>query len=160
MRTKHLRDSVSTLAVIAVVSFLLNYVWETVHEAFLYKEHSFRAEKYIVMMLYVSTVDASVILGVYLGVAALWKDILWLRAMKWQQVFTVCFAGMAIAAFIEYRSVLVLKEWSYSPLMPTIFGIGVSPLLQLSVTGLLTFWLTRILLFGGKRSAGAGKYER
>jgi hypothetical protein len=150
MQTKQVRDTVSTLAVIAVLSFLLNYVWESLHEAFLYKQHSFKAVKYVVMMLYVSTVDASVILGMYLGVAALWKDILWLREMKWQQAFVVCVAGMAIAAFIEYRSVLVLKEWSYTPLMPTIFGIGVSPLLQLSVTGLLTFWLTRTILFGKK----------
>jgi len=146
MHRKDIRDSVLTIAVIAVFSFLLNYVWETVHEAFLYREHSFKAEKYIMMMLHASTVDASIILGIYLGIAALWKDILWLRAMKWQQVFAACSAGIAIAAFIEYRNVMVLKEWSYNICMPTVFGIGVSPLLQLSITGLLSFWLARALL--------------
>jgi len=148
MHLKKIRDGVLTVALIFMFAFLMNYVWESLHEAFLYEQHSFKAEKYVVMMMYVSTVDASIILGIYLGIAALWKDILWVREMKWQQTFAVFIAGMAIAAFIEYRNVLVLKEWSYTPLMPTISGIGVSPLLQLGITGSLTFWLTRKVLFG------------
>lgn len=135
-----------TLALIFLFSFLLNYIWESVHEAFLYEEHSFNAGKYITMMLYVSVVDASIILGLYLGVSVLWKDIFWLQKMKKTQVCALSLAGTIVAAGIEYWNVIVKKEWRYTPLMPTIFGIGISPLIQLSVTGLFAFWLTKKFL--------------
>lgn len=143
-------DVFFTLTLIFLFSFLLNYIWESVHEAFLYEDHSFNAEKYITMMLYVSTVDASVILTIYLGVSALWKDILWFQKPKRMQVYASSLAGLSVAAVIEYWNVMVKKEWSYTPLMPTILGIGVSPLLQLSVTGLMALWLTRKVLYQKK----------
>jgi len=62
------------------------------------------------------------------------------------QVGTVVITGLMLAAAIEYRKVVVLKAWSYTPLMLTIFGIGISPLLQLSITGLVSFWLTKRIL--------------
>ncbi|MBI4848227.1 MAG: hypothetical protein HY808_06560 [Nitrospirae bacterium] len=120
------------------------------HEAFLYEEHSFNAEKYITMMLYVSVVDAFIILGLYLGVSMLWKDIFWLQKMKRTQVCALSLAGLIVAAGIEYWNVIVKKEWSYTPLMPTIFGIGMSPLIQLIVTGLFALWLTNIFLYSKK----------
>jgi len=147
MNRKKIVDAVLTLSLIFVLSFLLNYIWESVHEAFLYKKHSFNAEKYILMMLRVSTVDAFIILGIYFGVAALWKDILWLQKMKKNQVYASCLAGLVIAAIIEYWNVLLKEEWSYTLHMPTVFGIGISPLIQLSATGLLTFWVSRRILY-------------
>jgi len=139
-------DAVSALALILIFSFMLNYIWESVHEAFLYKGFKCQAELYIMMILEAAFTDASIIMGIYLGVAALWMDILWFLSMKRSQLFTSCMAGVIIAAVIEYRGVLVLREWSYLPEMPTIFGIGLTPLVQLSATGLLTFWLTRRIL--------------
>lgn len=147
MNRKKIRYAILTLSLIFTLSFLLNYIWESVHEAFLYNKHSFNAGEYILMMLRVSTVDAVIILGIYLGVAAGWKDILWLQKILKMQVYISCLAGLLIAAIIEYWNVLVKKEWSYAPGMPTIFGIGLSPLLQLSTTGLLTFWVIRRILY-------------
>jgi len=148
MHWKKVRDTAATCALVFVFSFLLNYTWESLHAVFLYEGHNFQAEKYIRMLLYVAAVDGLIISVIYLGVAALWRDILWLREMNRKQIFTACIAGAVIAAVIEYRKVLILKVWSYTPLMPTIFGIGVSPVLQLGVTVYLTFWLSRRVLFG------------
>jgi hypothetical protein len=147
MNQKKIRDAALTLLLIFILSFLLNYIWESVHEAFFYTKHSFKAEKYILMMLRVSTVDAFIILGIYLGVAVLWKDILWLQKMLRIQVYIACAAGLLIAALIEYWNVLLKKEWSYNLYMPTVLGIGISPLVQLSATGLLTFWIVRRILY-------------
>ena len=61
-------------------------------------------------------------------------------------VFTVI--GVVAAAIIEYLSVFYFHRWMYKAAMPTVFGIGVSPLVQLSATGLLAVWLTRELLYG------------
>jgi hypothetical protein len=61
-------------------------------------------------------------------------------------LFTII-AGTTIAAIIEYERVFISEVWSYNAHMPTLFGIGLSPLLQLSVTGLITFSLTRAILY-------------
>jgi uncharacterized membrane protein len=137
----------ATMLSIFVFSFFLNYVWESYHAVFLYEKHNFRAEKYVQMLTYVSVVDSFLIGGIYLFIAALWKDLFWLLAMDRKHIWTACVSGVVLAAFIEYRKVFILKIWSYTALMPTLFGIGISPLVQLPATGLLAFWLTRKLLY-------------
>lgn len=153
MSLKNVRDIVLTLAVIFVISLMLNYIWESMHEAFLYEVSKCDAEHYILMILEAAVVDASIILGIYLWVTVVWRDIFWLMHMKRNQLYTACAAGIIVAVIIEYRSVLVLKEWSYLPAMPTIFGIGLTPLIQLSTTGLLTFWLAGRVLYKGSRGS-------
>ena len=148
MEWRKTRDAASALALILMFSFMLNYMWESVHEAFLYKVFKCMADTYVLMILIASVYDAFIIAGIYLGIAVLWKDIIWLQKMRGAQIYAACLAGLAIAAIIEYRYALVTKEWSYTPLMPTVCGIGVSPLIQLSTTGLLAFWLTRRVLYG------------
>jgi hypothetical protein len=143
---KIMKEAGLTLALVFVFAFLLNYVWESYHAVYLYTGHDFNAEKYVQMLTYVSIVDGALILGIFLIISVLWKNVLWLQTMNRGQVWTTVVAGLAIAAAIEYRKVFVLKTWSYIPLMPTVFGIGVSPLFQLGVTGLVSFWLTRRML--------------
>ena len=126
---------------------MLNYIWESVHEAFLYRVFKCSAELYVLMILEAAVIDASIILGIYLFVAVLWLDIFWLKTMKRNQLYASCVTGMLIAVLIEYRGVMSLKEWSYLPAMPTVFGIGISPLIQLSATGLPAFWLAKRLLY-------------
>jgi hypothetical protein len=67
---------------------------------------------------------------------------------EWTAVITV----LAIAAAIEFRRVFVLKTWGYTPRMFTLFGIGLSPLLQLSVSGVLAFWITKRIIY--QRNSG------
>lgn len=143
---KIMKETGLTFASVFVVAFLLNYVWESYHAVYLYEGHDFNAGKYVHMLTYVSIVDGALILGIHLIISVLWKNVFWLKKMNRRQVWTAVAAGLAIAAAIEYRKVFVLKTWSYTPLMPTVFGIGVSPLFQLSVTGLVSFWLTRRML--------------
>jgi hypothetical protein len=132
---------------IFVFAFLLNYLWESYHAVFLYEAHDFNAEKYVRMLSYVSAVDGSLILTIYLFMSLLWKDMIWLRKMNRRQAGVVFAAGLIIAVFIEHRKVVVLKAWSYRPLMITVFGIGLSPLLQLSSTALLAFWITKKIVY-------------
>ncbi len=134
---------------IFAISYLLNFIWESFHSAFLYEGMDFAAGKYVLMVSYVSAIDGSLILGIYLFVSFLWRDIFWLRKMKGKHWYTVFIAGLAIAAVIEYRRVFITMTWRYNQFMPTIFGIGLSPLFQLSITGVTTFWLTR-RIFKGK----------
>jgi len=131
---------------IFIFSFLFNFVWESVQAVYLYKGHNINAQAYIPMMGYVSTMDAMIIFGMYFIMAVSWQNIFWLRQMDRGHALVVFLLGLIIAAVIEYRAVYIMKEWRYKPEMPTIFGIGISPLLQLSITGLVSFWLTKRIL--------------
>lgn len=138
-----MKKKVAEVVFIFAISFLLNFVWESLHSAFLYEGMDFTAKKYVLMVNYVSAVDGFLILGIYLFVSFLWMDIFWLRKINGKHWYTAFIAGLAIAAVIEYRRVFITMTWRYNQFMPTIFGIGLSPLFQLSITGVTTFWLTR-----------------
>lgn len=140
---KKVAEVVLVFLFIFAISFLLNFVWESFHSAFLYEGMDFAAKKYVLMVSYVSAVDGSLILGIYLFLSFLWRDIFWLRKMNRKHGYSAFIAGLAIAAVIEYRRIFITMSWRYNQLMPTVFGIGLSPLFQLSVTGVTTFWLTR-----------------
>ena len=126
-------------------SFLLNFIWESIHAVYLYEGHSsFAAEMYVSMVIYASSVDASLILAIYLIVAIFFQNVLWLRKISRSHLVLFSVSGIIIAAFIEYRAVFIFDKWAYSELMPTIFGIGLSPLIQLAVTGMLAVYLAGI----------------
>ncbi len=129
-------------------SFFLNFFWEALHAVYLYRSHDFDASNYVPMLLYVSAVDGLIVLGLYFGVGVIWLDLFWLKPFMKIQILVFTGAGAAVAAIIEYLSVFYYHRWKYTEEMPTIFGIGISPLCQLSVTGLLAVWLSRELLYG------------
>lgn len=135
---------------ILIFSYLLNFVWESFHSIFLYTGMNFDAKRYVFMINYVSIVDCFVILGIYVFVGIIWKEMFWLRKMNRMHGYAVFIAGILIAAVIEYRNVIMLKVWNYNQFMPTMFGIGISPLFQLSITGLLACWITGRIFY--KRS--------
>ena len=152
MKRKIIEFSLTLLSTFAF-AFLLNFVWESYHAVYLYEAHDFNAEKYVRMLSYVSVVDGALILAIYLFISLSWKDPLWLRKMNGRQAGLAFAAGLMVAAFIEYRKVFLLKAWSYKPLMLTVFGIGLSPLLQLGGTALLAFWITKKIVYQGHGGA-------
>lgn len=128
-------------------AFLFNFVWETLHAVYLYKDHNFLALPYVRMVMYASTVDASLILLIFFSGYFLFEKKHWLQNYKLKQsIFTIIFA-LLIAIIIEVKAVYVFKQWSYNALMPVIMGIGLSPLVQLAVTGWLSMLLTSVLLY-------------
>ena len=138
----------SVIVLLFVFSYLLNFLWESFHSVFLYAGHNFNAIRYVPMIGYVSAVDSLLILGIYLAISLLWKNFLWLKEMSREQIYTTIIIGLIIGAFIEYRAIFLQQRWSYNAIMPTIFGLGLSPLLQLSMTGIVALWLTKRLLYG------------
>jgi len=108
------------------------------------------ATEYIPIMGHVAIMDGLLILGIYLITAIVYKNLLWIKNIKKEQIYIFSILGLIVAAVIEYRAIFVLDKWTYSNLMPTIFGLGLSPLIQLTVTGLIAIWLTRKLVFGKK----------
>ena len=154
MNRKKIAEVGLVLIWIFIFSYMVNFIWESLHAVFLYEGHDFNAMKYVLMVSYVSIIDGFLVLGIYLFVAALWRDLTWIREMNKKRIFTVLVAGLLLAAAIEYSKVFVTRTWSYNRLMPTIFGLGLSPLLQLSSTGLWAFWLSGKVLYQREKLDG------
>ena len=147
MNLKKIAEVCLVFISIFIFAYMVNFIWESLHAVFLYEGHDFNAMEYVLMVSYVSLIDGFLVLGIYLFVAALWRDAAWIREMNGKQICTVLIAGLLLAAAIEYRKVIVTGAWSYSRLMPTFFGLGLSPLLQVSMTGLWAFWLSGRVLY-------------
>lgn len=154
MNSKQIGELCLVFLLIFISAYMVNFIWESLHAVFLYEDHDFNAMKYVPMVSYVSLIDGFLILGIYLFVAALWRNAAWIREMNGKQICTVLVAGLLLAAAIEYRKVFVTRTWSYNRLMPTFFGLGLSPLLQLSMTGLWAFWLSGRVLYQKEKPEG------
>lgn len=48
--------------------------------------------------------------------------------------------GIAYTVFSEWNNTVVTRAWSYSSLMPTVLGIGLSPLVQWFIVPGFVFW--------------------
>ena len=61
--------------------------------------------------------------------------------MRYRRVAVVAVAiGVAYTVFSEWNNTVVSRVWAYSPWMPTLWGIGLSPVLQWFVIPSLAFW--------------------
>jgi hypothetical protein len=126
----------SILFQIFLVSFLINLLWEVVHS-----------------QLYVTCLKLPLKKFIPLIIAASLKDGLWISLFFWISVLIFkniniltnnlqlgLFVILSIAfSFIDEKISLKLNRWKYSKQMPRIFGVGVTPLFELAVTGVLTF---------------------
>ena len=65
---------------------------------------------------------------------------------QWPQVrfipvaLVTCALGIAYTVFSEWNNTVVTRAWSYSSLMPTVWGIGLSPLAQWFILPSFVFW--------------------
>ena len=147
LSSKGLSEFSLTIGLTLAFSYLFNFVWESIHSIWLYGDHDFSADPYVRMICYASGVDAFLVLGIFFFISLAWRDAFWMKKMNSMHVLIILLSGALVSGIIEYRAVYVLKEWSYGPNMPIIFGVGLSPLVQISVTGLLALWLTGRLLY-------------
>lgn len=135
------------LMLYAGLTFLLNFTWEVWHGFAFYNLPQFSTETYLFLITYAAITDAVLLTGIYACCAWLIPPKEW----RWHQKITlkksVCFTllTLSLAAFIEYKGVYLLREWSYNKHMPLFLGIGISPLLQLSITGWLAMGFLKVL---------------
>lgn len=125
------------LAFVAVtVAFISNYLWENMH-AHLYAHHL--GETVDQPVLLIATLGDVVILSVF---ALLWYYVPIFTRNLWLVIPLGLFVGYAIE-----RYALAASRWAYAEGMPIVpyLGVGLSPFLQLAVTGLLLLLVLRWL---------------
>lgn len=127
---------ITLLLHIFLVSFFINLLWEVTHSQLYNTCLKIKLKKYIPLIISASIKDG-------LGISLLF----WISTIIFKNVnvFTnsyhlLFFTLVAlVSSFIDERVSLKRKRWEYSEEMPKIFGVGISPLIQIAITGILTF---------------------
>ena len=114
--------------------FLFNFIWEFLHYP-LYNDFS-GMEKYP-RLLVASSADMLILASIFFGISLKNRNLKWIEKPSKMDFILIILAGVIIASYIEIMN-LANGEWSYKTSMPTIFGIGISPLIQLFATALLS----------------------
>ncbi len=124
--------------VLGFIVLILNLIWEFSHYK-LYNDLSGISSN--IHLIIASFGDLFFIFLIFFFISLINKNIKWLnKPVKSDYLFTIFF-GLIIAILIEVINVYFLARWAYKPIMPTIFGIGLSPLLQLATTGILSLFI-------------------
>ena len=128
---------------LALFSFGLHYVWETLHVS-LYDGVAEQAHAAgVVCCLRAAAGDVVIALVSYGAVAALTRNRLWLADPRLSRVGGYVGVGLVITVAMELLSANVWGRWTYAPAMPTVLGLGVSPLLQWLVLPPVALWFAR-----------------
>jgi hypothetical protein len=123
--------------------FALNLVWE-IAQLPLYSLGPWAewpAVAYAV--LHCTAGDAGIALAAYLAAAMLTRRARWPSERPLAGLVVAWFVAASYTVWAEWQNVYVLRNWAYAAGMPTIAGIGVSPLLQwILLPALAVGWLS------------------
>ena len=123
------------------IGFLLNLIWE-VSQRPLYEGY-INIWRHLPNCLWATAVDVIVILLFWALFASYYKNPFWVRHINWKNALVLILLGAAVAVGFEQ---LMVGEWawSYTDAMPVVpyLATGLSPLLQMMLLPLLTFWLS------------------
>ncbi|MDP4012089.1 MAG: hypothetical protein Q8R00_00585 [Candidatus Nanoarchaeia archaeon] len=120
--------------IVGFIALILNILWEFSHHP-LYIDLS-GIPKYLHLII-ASFMDMLIIIGIFSIVSIKNRNFNWIKNPSKFDYLMVVFLGLIIAIFIEMMN-LNLGRWEYTVAMPTLFGIGISPLIQLALTGIIS----------------------
>jgi|SRR3989344_4103047 len=134
-------NSLKRFSVLSLVVLALNLIWEFSHYS-LYIDLS-GIPQYIHLVI-ASLTDMTILLGIFIIVSLKNKSFKWIKNPSKLDYLFVAFVALVVAIIIEIIN-LNLGRWEYKDLMPTIFGIGISPLIQLALTGIISLFIMRYI---------------
>ncbi len=122
-----------------LIILILNIIWEFSHY-FLYIDLS-GISKYPHLII-ASFTDMFIILGIFIIISLRNRNFNWINSPRKCDYLLIVFFGLTIAVFIETIN-LNLGRWAYTATMPTLFGVGISPMIQLVLTGIISLIIMR-----------------
>ena len=127
---------ISILFRIFILSFLLNLLWEVSHSV-LYKTClKLSLKKYVPLMIKTSFKDGLLIIVIYLITIFMFNNINIINNYLQLSIFVVF---SLILCYINEIVSIKYKRWEYADNMPKLLGVGITPLIQIAITGILTF---------------------
>ncbi|MDO8529813.1 MAG: hypothetical protein Q7S10_00155 [bacterium] len=126
------------------VAFFLNLLYEVLH-SILY-ETCLKAplKKYIYLILKAALFDGMVIVLIYFDTYLIFKN-----QNPFSDAYQVMIFIVSSLLFAYIWEIYSLKKgkWEYSASMPIVLGVGVTPLVQLSLTGLASIYIVFQFLY-------------
>lgn len=120
------------LAALFVAAFALNWPWEMLQMP-AYVELAGRSWGETALVCTLAALgDAALTLLVYAAGALVTRRPRWALSGGWKVYLFAALAGALCAMVIE-RAALSAARWSYTDRMPEVFGMGLLPLLQLTL---------------------------
>ncbi len=129
-------------ALLALISFLLHFVWERLHIT-LYTGYE-AMEGVLPVYLFATLGDVAYTLGAVVLVSFFTGSLVWfVRARVWG-FLGLAIVGFCIALFVEYKA-MALGRWEYTDAMPMLWSLPVSPLVQMTLLLPLSVFLTAVV---------------
>lgn len=121
-----------------IIGFALNVIWEFAHCQLYETCRRQTWAQNIPLLLTMSLKDGFFIVLFYVITALLWqKDNI---LTSWGPLITFLIIALGFA-FIDEKISTRRGRWEYAKHMPTIAGVGLTPLLEIATTGLLAILL-------------------
>ena len=125
--------------------FAINLVWEVSHSV-LYDWNQSplqnSVEFYVPKILHSTFGDLLLLTAIFAVVSLRNRNLKWIWNPRKTDYLKVAALGFVVAFLIELRAISFHK-WAYNSMMPTIFGFGLTPLLQLAIIGMFVLWLVQ-----------------
>lgn len=112
-----------------VWGFSLSLAWE-IAQTPLYADHTSGSVYLLGSRLHCSLGDVLILLAAYELTALALRDRHWPSSPGWFGVPLFTLLGAGYTVWSEWFNVQVALAWDYAPAMPTVWGIGLAPLLQ------------------------------
>jgi len=126
-----------------ILVFAINMVWEVSHTPLFTSELYMTSVGDYMGRLWVATLGDLFWIGLMLGIVSLRnKGAKWIDKPSKVDYGIIVVLSLIIAVFIELNGVGG-GRWAYTSAMPTVFGIGLTPLIQLFTTALVSLFLVR-----------------
>ncbi len=134
-----------TLLIVFFASYLVNLFWEVSHSVLynwtvlpLHNTVSF----YVPKIMGATLGDAVMISAFFTAIALYRGGFFWLRFTRRGDYVFLVIAGFVAAILVELRAA-ANNSWTYGANMPLVWGIGLTPLVQLVCTSFVTLWILR-----------------
>ena len=140
----------------SALAFGLNLVWEIAQVRLYTIWNTAEGVTIAWALLHCTVGDVIIALTLFALAGLAFRDVDWPSSRPWAGGAMVVIGTLAFTVWSEWRNVYRAGNWAYTANMPTIFGIGLAPLLQWLIVPTITVMAYRALLrrsFMGPRNA-------
>lgn len=124
------------ILIIFLISFLINIIWEFCHCRLYLTCINWPPKKRVLLLLFASFKDALFIVIFYLiSIFPFGNE----NILAIPLAFSYFIMLSLFFSFVDEKISIKYKRWEYSLKMPKFFGVGITPLLELAITGTITF---------------------
>lgn len=144
--------NVALLITVATIAFFLNLAWEILQSPLFSSFINY--QQHLLKCLVASIGDAIVILLFYLAIAAMHKNLSWIKNVRATDIIYLTLMGFAFSIVFE-KLALSLGWWSYKSTMPLlpILKVGLIPAIQMTILPSLIIVIVKRILLTKKFSA-------